>query len=123
VALALGITWILDGLEVSIVGVVGSMLTDPRTLGFTEFEVGLAGTVYIAGAITGSLFFGYLTDRIGRRKMNLITPSVYLVSTAATALTWDFYSFCVCRFLTGAGIGGEYSSINSTIDELIPARA
>lgn len=122
IVMALGITWILDGLEVSVVGVVASTLTDPRTLAFTEFQVGLAGTVYIAGAISGSLLFGYLTDLIGRRRMNLITPAVYLTSTAATALTWDFYSFCVCRFFTGAGIGGEYSSINSTIDELIPAR-
>jgi MFS family permease len=122
IVVALGITWILDGLEVSLVGVVGSMLTHPGTIGFTEFEVGLAGSIYIAGAIIGSLFFGYVTDLIGRRKMNLITPCVYLISTAATAFSQNFWTFAICRFFTGAGIGGEYSSINSTIDELIPAR-
>jgi MFS family permease len=120
---ALGITWILDGLEVTIVGNIAPVLTDPASgLGLTEEQVGYAGGIYIAGACVGALFFSYLTDRYGRKKLFLITLTIYLIFTVLTAFSWDFFSFVVFRFLAGMGIGGEYSAIYSAIDELIPAR-
>src|SRR5260221_9576150 len=122
VVVALGVTWILDGLEVTIVGALGSVLSEPGTLGLTESEVGLAGSAYIGGAVLGALVFGTLADRHGRRKLFLVTLAVYIVSTTATAFSVGFASFAACRFLTGMGIGGEYAAINSAIDELIPAR-
>ena len=91
-------------------------------LQFSNADVGLAASAYLAGAVLGALFFGWLTDRLGRKKLFFITLAVYLVATAATALSWNFWSFALFRFLTGAGIGGEYAAINSTIQELIPAR-
>ena len=115
-------TWALDGLEVTIVGALGSVLEEPGTLGLSATDVGLAGTAYIAGAIAGALIFGHLTDRHGRRRLFLITLSLYVLATCATALSVDFWTFAACRFLTGMGIGGEYAAINSAIDELIPAR-
>ncbi len=122
VAVALGITWVLDGLEVTLAGsIAGALVTSPR-LHFTESGIGLASSFYLAGAIIGALGFAWLTDRLGRRPMFFITLSVYLAFTAATALSWDLESYCVFRFLTGAGIGGEYSAVNSTIQEMIPAR-
>ncbi len=123
VVIALGVTWALDGLEVTIVGALGSVLEEPGTLGLSATQVGLAGTVYIAGALIGALFFGHLTDRHGRRRLFLITLSLYVIATSATALSIDFWTFAACRFFTGMGIGGEYAAINSAIDELIPARA
>ena len=122
VVAALGITWILDGLEVTIVGSLGPALQQPGTLGLSAGEVGWAGSAYIAGAVLGALFFGRLADRLGRKPLFLVTLAVYLVATLLTALTFDFASFALCRFLTGFGIGGEYAAINSAIDELIPAR-
>jgi MFS family permease len=122
VVIALGVTWALDGLEVTIVGALGSVLEEPGTLGLTATQVGLAGTSYIAGALVGALLFGHLTDRHGRRRLFLITLSLYVVATCATAFSVDFWTFAACRFLTGMGIGGEYAAINSAIDELIPAR-
>ena len=122
VVLALGITWVLDGLEVTIVGALGSVLEEPGTLGLSATEVGLAGTVYVAGAITGALVFGHWTDRYGRKRLFLVTLSVYVAATVLTALSVGFRTFAVFRFLTGTGIGGEYAAINSAIDELIPAR-
>jgi MFS family permease len=120
---ALGITWILDGLEVTIVGNIAAVLTDPGLgLGLSEAQVGYAGGIYIAGACTGALFFSYLTDRYGRKKLFLITLAIYLFFTVLTAFSWDFWSFVVFRFLAGTGIGGEYSAIYSAIDGLIPAR-
>jgi MFS family permease len=120
---ALGITWILDGLEVTMVGNIAAVLTDPKSgLGLSEGQIGTAGGIYIAGACAGALFFSYLTDRFGRKKLFLITLGIYLVFTIATAFSWNFWSFVVFRFFTGAGIGGEYSAIYSAIDELIPAR-
>ena len=120
---ALGITWILDGLEVTIVGNIAGILVEPDSgLNLTEAQVGLAGGIYIAGACTGALFFSYLTDRFGRKKLFLITLAVYLVFSFLTAFSWNFWSFVVFRFIAGTGIGGEYSAIYSAVDELIPAR-
>jgi MFS family permease len=116
------VTWILDGLEVTLVGSISGALTSKDTLGLTTSQATAAGSFYLAGAVVGALFFGYLTDRFGRRKLFMITLGVYLVFTIATALAWGFWSFMIFRFLAGAGIGGEYSAINSAIDELIPAR-
>ncbi len=121
VIVALGITWVLDGLEVTLAGaLVGALRKEPMS--FTEFDVGLAASSYLIGAVVGAVGFGWLTDRIGRKKLFFITLALYLMATAATGLSWDIYSFCLFRFLTGAGIGGEYTAINSTIQELIPAR-
>ncbi len=120
---ALGITWILDGLEVTIVGAIAGVLTDPVSgLGLTSGQVGLAGGIYIAGACLGALVFGYLTDRYGRKKMFLVTLALYLTFSFLTAFTFNFWSFVICRFIAGSGIGGEYAAIYSAIDELIPAR-
>ena len=119
---ALGITWILDGLEVTLAGSVAGALKQSRALHFSDAEVGAAGTAYLLGAVTGALFFGWLTDRLGRKKLFFITIVVYLIATAMTGLAWDGFAFYLFRFLTGCGIGGEYSAINSTIQELIPAR-
>ena len=122
VVAALGITWILDGLEVTLVGAVAGALKESPVLQFSNTDVGLAGSAYIAGAVLVAILFGWLTDRLGRKKLFFITLAVYLLATAATAFTWNFWSFVFCRFLTGAGIGGEYVAINSTIQELVPAR-
>ena len=122
VVVALGVTWILDGLEVTLAGTLSGALRDSPTLKFTSTEIGIAGSVYICGAVAGALFFGWLTDRLGRKKLFFITLTVYLIATAATALSWNIWSFAFFRFFTGAGIGGEYAAINSTIQELIPAR-
>src|SRR5689334_4574418 len=122
VVLALGITWILDGLEVTLAGALAGALKESPTLRFSNFDVGLANSAYLAGAVLGALGFGWLTDRLGRKKLFFITLAVYLCATAATAFSWNFASFALFRFLTGAGIGGEYTAINSTIQELVPAR-
>ncbi len=122
VVVALGITWILDGLEVTLAGAVSGALKESPTLRFTNTEIGLAGAAYIAGAVIGAVFFGWLTDRLGRKKLFTITVLVYLTATAATAFSWNLWSFLLFRFLTGMGIGGEYTAINSTIQELVPAR-
>jgi MFS family permease len=122
VVAALGITWILDGLEVTLAGAVSGALKESRVLQFTNVEIGLAASAYLAGAVLGAVFFGWLTDWLGRKRLFFITLAVYLTATAATAFSWDIWSFCLFRFLTGAGIGGEYTAINSTIQELIPAR-
>jgi MFS family permease len=122
VVAALGITWILDGLEVTLAGTVAGALKESPVLQFSNADVGLAGSAYLAGAVLGAIFFGWLTDRLGRKKLFFITLTVYLVATAATAFTWNLWTFLLCRFITGAGIGGEYAAINSTIQELIPAR-
>lgn len=122
VVFALGVTWILDGLEVTLVGSLAPAIAGPHGLGLTDTQVGLTGSAYILGAVLGALVFGRLTDRFGRRKLFTITVGVYLVATIATGFSWDFWSFAFFRFLTGAGIGGEYGAVNSAIQELIPAR-
>jgi MFS family permease len=122
VVVALGITWILDGLEVTLVGSVASVLGEPGTLGLSESQIGAAASFYLLGAVIGALFFGRLTDRLGRKKIFLITLALYLTATLLTAFSWSFLSFVVFRMITGAGIGGECSAVNSAIDELLPAR-
>jgi MFS family permease len=123
IVIGLGTVWILDGLEVTIVGSMSDALADPNTgLGMNSFQVGLAGAVYVAGACLGALFFGQLTDRLGRKKLFLITLAVYTVATVLTAFSMSPLWYFGARFLTGAGIGGEYAAINSAIDELIPAK-
>src|SRR5436305_1059440 len=122
VVVALGITWILDGLEVTLAGALSGALKESPVLEFTNADVGIASSAYLAGAVLGAVFFGWLTDRLGRKRLFFITLAVYLVATAATAFSWDLASFMLFRFLTGAGIGGEYTAINSTIQELVPAR-
>ena len=122
VVAALGITWILDGLEVTLVGAVAGALMQSPVLHFTNTEVGMASSAYLAGAVLGAVFFGWLTDRLGRKKLFFVTLAIYMTATAATAFSWNFWSFVVFRFFTGAGIGGEYAAINSAIQELIPAR-
>jgi MFS family permease len=121
VVIGLGITWILDGLEVTIVGTISPTLTSSNGLGLTPEQATAAGSFYLVGACAGALVFGYLTDKLGRKKLFLITLTWYLVSTLLTAFAWDFWSFALFRLLAGAGIGGEYSAVNSAIDELIPS--
>ncbi len=122
VVAALGITWILDGLEVTLAGSLSGALKESPVLHFSNTDIGLVSSAYLAGAVLGALFFGWLTDRLGRKKLFFITLATYLLATAATATSWNLVSFVVFRFLTGAGIGGEYAAINSTIQELVPAR-
>jgi MFS family permease len=119
---ALGITWILDGLEVTLAGSVAGALKTSPALRFSDSAVGFAASAYLSGAVLGALFFGWLTDRMGRKKLFFTTIAVYLTATALTGAAWNGASFFFFRFVTGAGIGGEYSAINSTIQELIPAR-
>jgi MFS family permease len=122
IVISLGATWILDGLEVTLAGAVGGILTRHETLGLTDTQVGASATCYLAGAVLGALLFGYGTDRFGRKKLFFITVAVYLIGTALSAFSWNFWSYAFFRAITGAGIGGEYAAINSAIDELIPAR-
>jgi hypothetical protein len=122
VVLTLGITWILDGLEVTLAGAVSGALKLSPTLQLSDAQVGATASAYLAGAVLGALFFGWLADRLGRRRLFFITLGVYALATGATAFANDFASFALFRFLTGAGIGGEYAAINSAIQELIPAR-
>lgn len=122
IVLALGITWVLDGLEVTLVGAVSGALAQSPTLALGDAQIGLSATLYLLGAVLGALFFGWLTDRVGRRRLFFVTLCVYLGGTAATAFAQDFAFFAICRFVTGAGIGGEYTAINSAIQEMVPAR-
>ena len=120
--IALGVTWVLDGLEATVVGSIGPTLVKASTLGLSQSDVGFAGTIYLAGAIAGAIVFGYLTDRLGRKRLFTITLAIYLLGAVSTACAWNFESFALFRFVTGLAIGGEYAAINSAIDELIPAR-
>src|SRR5438477_1422914 len=122
IVVSLGATWILDGLEVTLAGALGGVLTRHETLGLSDAQVGASATAYLAGAVIGALLFGYGTDRFGRKKLFFITVAVYLIGTALSGFSWNFWSYAAFRALTGAGIGGEYAAINSAIDELIPAR-
>jgi len=122
IVISLGATWILDGLEVTLAGALGGVLTRHETLGLSDAQVGASATFYLAGAVIGALLFGYGTDRFGRKKLFFITVAVYLTGTALSGFSWNFWSYALFRAITGAGIGGEYAAINSAIDELIPAR-
>jgi MFS family permease len=122
VVAALGVTWILDGLEVTLTGALAGILKENSTLGLTNTEIGLSSSAYLGGAVFGALLFGWLTDRFGRKTLFFITLATYLVATAATGLSWNFWSFALFRAATGAGIGGETAAVSSTIQELIPAR-
>ena len=122
--IGLGAVWILDGLEVTIIGFLAPTLTEAGSgIELTTSHISLAAVAYIVGACSGALFFGQLTDRFGRKNLFLITLALYLAATVATAFSFAPWFFIVARFFTGAGIGGEYAAINSAIDELIPARA
>ncbi|HEY1723082.1 MAG TPA: MFS transporter [Magnetospirillaceae bacterium] len=119
---ALGITWILDGLEVTLVGSLAGALANDNSIALSSTQIGAAASSYLVGAVLGSLLFGYLTDKLGRRRLFYVTLLLYIVATIATGCSWNFWSFAVFRFFTGAGIGGEYVAINSAIQELTPAR-
>ncbi|MFC4009836.1 MFS transporter [Nonomuraea purpurea] len=120
--IALGIAWVLDGLEITIASNVGAFLQRPDTLGLSSAEVGLSATVYLVGQVAGALYFGWLSDRLGRRKLFILTLAIYLLASGLTALSWDLWSFLALRFVAGAGIGGEYAAVNSAIDEMIPSQ-
>jgi MFS family permease len=120
--IALGVTWVLDGLETNIVAAITPELQRPTTLGLSPGQMGLGASLYLAGAIGGALVFGHLADRLGRKRLFTATLLLYLAGALLTALSWNFWSFVLFRCLTGMAIGGEYSAINSAIDELIPAR-
>jgi len=122
ILIALGVTWILDGLEVTLAGAVSGVLQDPAVMNFSATQIGEIASTYVIGAVLGSLVFGHLTDRYGRRKLFFLTLAVYLLGTLLTAFSWNLTSFIAFRLITGAGIGGEYAAINSAIDELIPAQ-
>jgi MFS family permease len=122
VVLALGITWVLDGLEASLIANLAPTLQDPRALGLTAAQIGWTNTCYLVGQVLGALVFADLTDRFGRKRLFLITLTLYLLATAASGLAPNLAVFLALRFAAGAGIGGEYAAINSAIDELVPAR-
>ena len=122
VVIALGVTWVLDGLEVTIIGAISGVLQDPGSLHLTATEIGTIGSIYIIGAVIGALGFGYLTDVFGRKVMFFITLSIYLVGVAGSALSLGFWTLALARAVTGLGIGGEYAAVNSAVDELMPAR-
>jgi MFS family permease len=123
VVLGLGTVWVLDGLAVTIVGAIGGRLSDPGSgLQLSASQVGAAGSAYIVGACLGALYFGRLADRIGRKRLFMLTLAIFLGGSILTAFSMNFIWFLACRFITGAGVGGEYSAIHSAVDELIPAR-
>ncbi len=118
----LGIAWILDGLEVTLVGSLSGAIANSPVLHLSAEQVGFTASAYLVGAVSGAMVFGYLTDVLGRKKLFSVTVLVYLVATVATGASWSFWSFALFRFFTGAGIGGEYAAVNAAIQELIPAR-
>src|ERR1051326_9446929 len=122
IVLSLGATWILDGLEVTLAGALSGTLTRSETLNLGALQVGASATCYLVGAVLGAMLFGYGTDRFGRKKLFFITVSVYLIGTALSAFSWNFWSYALFRAITGAGIGGEYAAMNSAIDASMPAR-
>ncbi len=122
IVIALGITWVLDGLEVTLAGSLAAAIAESPRLAMTPSQLGLTASAYIAGAVLGAVGFGWATDRLGRRRLFFATLVLYMLASIATGLAWDPWSFALFRFLTGAGIGGEYAAVNSAIQELIPAR-
>src|SRR5689334_24823149 len=124
--IALGVAWILDGLEITVASSVVEVLTQPETLALSSAAAGLLATVYLIGEVIGALFFGRLSDKLGRRNLFMITLGVYLVGSGLTAATpagghWFIFLYAT-RIIAGMGIGGEYAAINSAIDEMMPAR-
>lgn len=119
---ALGTSWLLDGLEVTLTGSLAGVLESGHGLRLTDPQVTGAATVYLAGAVLGAIFFGWLTDRLGRKKLFMVTLATYSIATVCTAFSFNFWSFCLFRFFTGTGIGGEYAAINSAVDELVPGK-
>jgi MFS family permease len=117
IVVGLGVSWILDGLEIQIVSQAGFQ----QSLGLSNADVGTLGSVYLIGEVVGALFFGRITDRLGRRKIFILTLAIYLIGSGLAGLSWNFAVLAAFRFIAGVGIGGEYSAINSAIDELIPA--
>ncbi|MCW2497845.1 MFS transporter [Jatrophihabitans sp.] len=122
VVVGLGVSWILDGLEIQIVALVSGPLTDKGTLALTTGEVGFLGTGYLLGQVAGALFFGRLTDKLGRKKLFIVTLAIYLIGSGLGGFAFNYWSLLLCRFIAGTGIGGEYTAINSAIDELIPSK-
>src|SRR6201986_3573295 len=122
IIIALGTSWLLDGFEVALVGSLSGVLESKDGLSLTDPQVTSAATFYLGGAVFGAILFGYLTDRLGRKKLFLVTLATYSLATIASAFSWNFVSFSIFRFFTGCGIGGEYSAINSAVDELIPGK-
>src|SRR5438132_494008 len=120
--IALGVAWVLDGLEITIASLVGPVLQSEHTLHLSSIDVGRSASVYLVGEVAGALFFGYLSDRLGRRRLFIATLGLYLIANALTAFAFTYAVFVFFRFFAGAGIGGEYAAINSAIDELIPAK-
>src|SRR2546426_8662640 len=120
--IALGVAWVLDGLEITIASLVGPVLQSEHTLHLSSVDVGRSASVYLVGEVVGALFFGYLSDRLGRRRLFIATLGLYLMANGLTAFAFTYSVFVFFRFFAGAGIGGEYAAINSAIDELIPAR-
>jgi MFS family permease len=121
VIVALGVTWVLDGIEITVAGSIADRLRDARTLHLSSSQVGLGASGYLFGEVIGALVFGRMADRLGRRRLFLVTLAVYLAGNGLTAFSFDFPFFAATRFVAGLGIGGEYAAINSAIDELIPA--
>ncbi|MBJ7608253.1 MAG: MFS transporter [Candidatus Dormibacteraeota bacterium] len=121
VIIGLGVSWILDGLEIQIVALVGTVLQDNATLHLTTADVGLLGSVYLFGEVVGALVFGRITDLVGRKKMFIVCLGIYLFASGLGAFSFNLWSLMICRFVAGTGIGGEYTAINSAIDELIPS--
>ena len=122
IIVALGTSWLLDGLQVTLAGSLAGILENKNGLALTDPQVTAGATFYLTGAVLGAVLFGYLTDRLGRKRLFLITLATYSAATLASALSWSFYSFAIFRLLTGLGIGGEYAAINSAVDELIPGK-
>ncbi len=122
IIVALGTSWLLDGLQVTLAGSLAGILEDKKGLALTDPQVTAGATFYLTGAVLGAVLFGYLTDRLGRKRLFLITLATYSLATLASALSWNFYSFAIFRLFTGLGIGGEYAAINSAVDELIPGK-
>src|SRR6476620_4334371 len=121
VVVGLGVSWILDGLEIQIVSLVSPILADPTTMALSTGQIGFLGSMYLIGEVVGALFFGRLTDKLGRKNLFIITLAIYLVGSGLGGFAWDYWSLLICRFIAGTGIGGEYTAINSAIDELIPS--
>ena len=121
VVVGLGVSWILDGLEIQLVSLITPILTDARTLALSSGEAGFLASMYLIGEVVGALVFGRLTDKLGRKNLFIVTLGIYLVGSGLGGFAWDYWSLLACRFIAGTGIGGEYTAINSAIDELIPS--